>query len=238
LRPSTASASRPRADTDGSTPDSGPGTPVEIEAKLAVLHAAPIRALIDQPDPARLAGFAADGPERTDEILDRYLDTEPGGGALRTAGLRARLRIGAAGVVLAVKGRSSAAPDGLTTRKELEAPAVNDLDPVRWPPSEPRGLVMATVGDAPLVEVAALRQRRYVRLVRRAGTVVELSLDELVAVHGATELASRVELEAELKAGSAEDLAELVAALRTLEGVGPPLGSKLDFALGARRRPA
>lgn len=232
MRRSTANASQPRADTDG--------TPVEIEAKLAVSEPALIRALIDQPDPARLAGFAADGPQRTDEVLDRYLDTEPGGGALRAAGLRARLRVsaGGAGVVLAVKGRSSAAPDGLTTRMELEAPAVNDLDPRSWPPSEPRDLVVETVGEAPLVEIAAVRQRRYVRLIRRGETVVELSLDELAAVHGATELARRIELEAELKAGPADALADLVAALTSLEGVGPPLGSKLDFALGARRRPA
>jgi len=191
--------------------------------------------MVAQPDPDRLAGFVADGEGRIDEIVDLYLDTSASDGRLRAAGLRARLRVSSAGVVLAVKGRSSLGADLVTTRMELEAPATADLDPRAWPPSAARTLIAETVGDDVLVETAALRQRRHVRLLRRDDTRVELSVDELTALEadGST-LGKRVELEAELKAGSADLLAELARALAHLEGVGPPLGSKLEFALSAR----
>jgi inorganic triphosphatase YgiF len=88
-------------------------------------------------------------------------------------------------------------------------------------------------------EIARLRQRRLTRLVSRTGTVVELSLDTLEALDGGRVLARRHELEAELIEGDESALAELGDALRDLDGVGPSLGSKLDFALDARAgRPA
>lgn len=194
-----------------------------------------IRSMVAQPDPTRLAGFAGDGEARIDEIVDLYLDTSAGDGMLRAAGLRARLRVSANGVVLAVKGKASLASDLVTTRMELEAPATASLDHRAWPASAARSLVAETIGDAALVEIAALRQRRHVRMLRRDEVLVELSVDELTALDadGST-LGKRVELEAELKAGSADMLAGLAHALARLEGVGPPLGSKLEFALAAR----
>jgi inorganic triphosphatase YgiF len=118
---------------------------------------------------------------------------------------------------------------------ELEAPATPALDPAAWPPSRAKALVLDTIGSARLVEVAALRQRRHVRMLRNGSTSVELSLDELSALEGAGGvLATRVELEAELKEGPARDLAPLARALATVAGLGPPLGSKLEFALLAR----
>lgn len=191
--------------------------------------------MVAQPDPTRLAGFAGDGEARIDEIVDLYIDTSPTDGMLRAAGLRARLRVSAEGVVLAVKGRSSLATDLITTRMELEAPATASLDHRAWPPSAPSTLIAETIGDTALVEIAALRQRRHVRMLRRDEVLVELSVDELTALDadGST-LGKRVELEAELKAGAAQMLAGLAHALARLEGVGPPLGSKLEFALAAR----
>jgi inorganic triphosphatase YgiF len=216
--------------------DGDPGVPpVEIEVKLAVHDSAAIRALLDQPDPSRLAGFVPDGGLTVTELVDLYLDTAVGGGALRATGLRARLRVSGDGVVLAVKGRSEMTSEGVTTRMELEAPATADLDPTRWPASPARTLVMDTIEGARLVEIAALRQRRHVRRIRRGATQVELSLDELAALEGAGGvLGTRVEVEAELKAGSAADLSDLARALATVHGLGPPLGSKLEFALTAR----
>jgi inorganic triphosphatase YgiF len=168
-------------------------------------------------------------------VIDRYLDTAAGDGALRAAGLRARLRISPSGVVLAVKGRASVADGGVSTRMELEAPATADLHPARWPPSPGRALVTETIGGAPLVEIAAVRQGRRVRNVRRGDAVVELSLDRLTALGaGGEELATRLELEAELKAGPPEALEELAGALTNVDGLAPPLGSKLEFALAAR----
>lgn len=137
--------------------------------------------------------------------------------------------------MLTVKGRSSALTDGVTTRMELESPATPDLDPAAWPDSPARALVMDTIADGRLVEIAALRQRRHVRMLRNASTSVELSLDELSALEAAGGvLATRVELEAELKSGPAEPLLGLARALSNVAGLGPPLGSKLEFALSAR----
>lgn len=211
------------------------GPPIEIEVKLAVHDSAAIRALLDEPDPGRLAGFTAHDALTVDEIVDLYLDTSAGDGVLRAAGMRARLRVSSRGVVLAVKGRASMSSDGVTTRMELEAPATADLDLAHWPPSPARTLVMETVGGAALIEIAALRQRRHLRTVRRGPALVELSLDELAALEGGGGVvATRVELEAELRSGDVGALGELARALATVEGLGPPLGSKLEFALSAR----
>jgi inorganic triphosphatase YgiF len=213
----------------------GSEPPVEIEVKLAAHDTAAIRAVLEHPDPERLAGFVVDGPLAVDELVDLYLDTATAGGALRTAGLRARLRVSNRGVMLGVKGRAEVSADGVATRMELEAPATADLDPQRWPPSAARALVLDTIGAASLVEIAALRQRRHVRLVRNGETQVELSLDELSALEaGGGVLDTRMELEAELKAGSAASLGTLARALANVDGLGPPLGSKLEFALAAR----
>ena len=202
------------------------------------MRPAAIRALLERPDPAQLAGFGPDGPAVDREVIDRYLDTAAGNGALRAVGLRARLRISPLGVVLAVKGRASVADAGVSTRMELEAPATADLDPSRWPASAGRALVTETIGGGALVEIAAVRQERRVRNVRRGSSVVELSLDRLTALGVAgEELATRLELEAELKAGPAGALEELAGALASVDGLAPPLGSKLEFALAARREP-
>jgi inorganic triphosphatase YgiF len=91
----------------------------------------------------------------------------------------------------------------------------------------------------PIREIARLRQRRLTQRVSRAGTVVELSLDTLEALDAGRVLARRHDLEAELIDGDESALAELGAALRDLDGVGPSLGSKMAFALDARAgRPA
>lgn len=138
--------------------------------------------------------------------------------------------------MLAVKGRASVEDAGVSTRMELEAPATADLDPDRWPASPGRALLTETIGGARLVEIAAVRQERRVRTVRRGGSVVELSLDRLTALGaGGEELATRMELEAELKAGPASALEELARALVGIDGLAPPLGSKLEFALTARQ---
>jgi triphosphatase len=209
--------------------------PVEIEIKLSVTRPEVGRALVDSPSPGTLAGFAADGAVHEQVVTDRYLDTALDTGALRAAFLRARLRSNGTTVVLTVKGRGSVAPDGVTTRMELEGPATAVLDPAAWPPSAARDLLLDRTGGLPLEEIAALRQRRRIRLLRRGEAAVELSLDELAALAGETVLATRLELEAELKAGPAAALGDLAAALASIDGLAPAIGSKLEFAIGARR---
>ncbi len=166
-------------------------------------------------------------------MIDRYLDTALVGGSLYLAGVRARIRLTTADAVLTVK-RRGLLDAGITTRTEIEAPATAALDPVEWPPSDARTVLLETAAGDALVEIAALRQRRLVRDFERGSTRVELSLDEMDALDGEVTVDRRVELEAELKAGPVEPLQELATALQAIDGVGPPQGSKLDFALGSR----
>jgi inorganic triphosphatase YgiF len=218
----------------GTTPpkaDPASDEPTEIEIKLGVTEPRVVRALLAAADPARLAGFSAAGPAQLVRVTDRYLDTEVDDGLLARAVMRARLRSKRRTITLTVK-RSGAEANGVTTRVELEAPATRSLRPDRWPASAARSALLAEIGDRPLRVIAELRQRRLVRLVRRGATTVELSLDALEAVVGGRIESRRHELEAELVEGDAQALGDLGEALRAADGVGPALGSKLNFALG------
>jgi inorganic triphosphatase YgiF len=204
---------------------------IEVEVKLAVTDPAALRRLLEQPAPDRLAGFMASGPLALDEVVDRYFDTADG--RLELAGARARLRDDGRGVVVAVKHHGI--DDGpVTARQEVEGPATSDRTPATWPRSAARDLVETLSDGQPLVEIASLRQKRLVRRLERAGTEVELSLDALEALDGNEVVGTRWELEAELKAGDTAALHELATALQALDGIGPPLGSKLGFAISSR----
>ena len=206
---------------------------LEIEVKRSVADPTAAIAWLERAAPDELAGFRASGPVRTIDVLDRYLDTADG--ALEGALQRARLRHVGSRVLVTLKGAGSEVA-GITTRRELESPATDDLDPSRWPPSPARTEIQVIVARRPLVEQARLRQHRTVRYMVRGGTRVELSLDHLEALSGDVVRAERWELEAELKDGSEADLAELTTALDQIPGVGPALGSKRGFALAVAGR--
>jgi inorganic triphosphatase YgiF len=208
------------------------GEPKEIEVKLAVARPLVVRRLLSAPDPRRLAGFSAAGPEHIVQLTDRYLDTDPIAGRLFLKSIRARLRREGAVTSLTVK-RSGVEMRGVTTRVELEGPATRSLDPDRWPTSAARAALLEASSSEPLQVIAQLRQRRRTRLLARAETVVELSLDALQAVDRGRVVGRRHELEAELIRGDETALAELGEALLRIDGVSPPLGSKLRFALDA-----
>ena len=202
---------------------------VEVEVKFAVDDPARIADLVRSPDPRLLAGFEASGPVREVEVLDRYLDTADG--ALEAALARARLRESGGRVEVTFKRQGVVGDGGVTERTELEGEATPDLDPGRWPESVARRELAALAGDAAFVETARLRQRRLVRDVSRAATRVELSLDRLEALDGEVVVATRWELEAELKGGRREDIAELANALGVLPGLSLAAESKRLFAL-------
>ena len=206
--------------------------PVEVEVKLGVTPPGLVRRLITEADPRRLAGFEAAGEPHLVTITDRYLDTDQYLGRLAIAQMRARLRITGRAVELTVK-RPGTEAFGVTTRVELEAPATRSLDPRRWPESLAREALLAATGGEPLVEIARLRQRRLTRLLRRASTTVEVSLDALSALDGRRVVARRHELEAELIHGDEAALGDLADALRRVEGIVPAIGSKLRFTLDA-----
>ena len=165
-------------------------------------------------------------------VTDRYVDAAEGP-SIAASGIRARLRRRGNVVRLTVK-RPGEVADGVTSRVELDGPATTSLDPRRWPASLAREVLVAAAGSRPLVEIGLLRQRRLTRVVRRAGTRIELSLDALAALQDGHVLARRHELEAELLAGDRAALVDLATALGRIDGTGPPIGSKLQFALAAR----
>lgn len=210
--------------------------PREVEVKLHVDRPRTIRRILLQPDPARLAGFRAAGEPHTVQLTDRYLDTDAIAGRLFLKAIRARLRRERGVTSLTVK-RSGVETRGVTTRVELEGPATRSLDPGRWPASAARAALLEASAAEPLQVIAQLRQRRLTRLLSRGATTVELSLDAMQAVHRGRVVARRHELEAELVRGDESALAELGEALLSLEGVSPPLGSKLRFALDSAIAP-
>lgn len=212
-----------------------PGAGIEIEVKLSVTEPANVLRLLEHPDPAALAGFDATGALSEQVVIDRYFDTVDA--RLEAAGARARVRTGDAAdaaPILALK-HHGLEEAGVTARHEVEGPADDILDPGAWPDSDARRELLELTQGEPIVEIARLRQRRHVRLVQRDATTVELSLDELEALDGDRVSATRWELEAELKAGDRGALAALAAALASVAGVRPAGGSKLGFALAARR---
>jgi inorganic triphosphatase YgiF len=220
---------------DARAPDAG-GEPTEVEVKLRVARPSVVRRLLNQPQPRLLAGFEGSSAPRQVRVIDRYLETDDADGVeggLAAAGIRARLRRQVGAVTLTVK-RTGVERRGVTTRVELEGPATGALDPARWPPSDARTVLTDALRGRPIREIARLRQRRLTRLVSRAGTLVELSLDALEALEGGRVRARRHDLEAELIEGDEAALAELADALLDLDGVAPALGSKLAFALDAR----
>jgi inorganic triphosphatase YgiF len=214
---------------------------VEIEAKLSVSRPGVVLRRLARSSPDQLAGFERSGPGLTVVVVDRYLDTADG--ALERVEARARLRASRSGVVLTVK-RRGVVDGALTTRQELEGPATPALEPASWPPSAARDDLIALAGGREIVETVRLRQRRTIRRLRRSTTVAEVSLDRLEALDGPAVLATRWELEAELKAGDPAALQELADVLRQIPGVGDALGSKRWFvqealaaASGARIAP-
>jgi inorganic triphosphatase YgiF len=204
--------------------------PVEIEVKLSVTRPNVVLRRLARCEPEALAGFQREGRLRRVDVLDRYVDTADG--LLAQADARARLRETPKAVVLTVKRRGTV-KGVVTARVELEGPATRDLAPSTWTDSPARDVLMALAAGQALVETVRLRQRRAVRYLRRGPTRVEVSLDELIALRDSVPIATRWELEAELKAGDQAHLHDLADALQRIPGVGPSLGSKRGFAMAA-----
>jgi inorganic triphosphatase YgiF len=204
----------------------------EVELKLTVLDPGAIRELVLDPAPG-LPGVVPLGPARSIEVEDRYLDTA--GGALRRAGLVARVRVSAEPPRLTVKSLARRGQGAVHRRLEVEGTAGDGDDPRGWPPSEALDLLVATIGGATLTTLASLRQVRLQRDVAVGRSRVELSLDEVEVVRPDGGLDRWVELEGELRSGDEADLAGLGALLAGRPGLEPATTSKLDRALGAGR---
>ena len=210
--------------------------PVEVELKYRVQDGRTGERYLEAD---ALATFVSATPVRARKVEDRYIDTA--GGDLAKAGFAARLRRTGKGTSVGVKSLSGG-PDangdgsGAHRREELEGPAHETSGPREWPVSDARALVLELAGDAPLLELVTVRQRRRRRELADGDTRVELSLDAVeVMVRG--EVVDKFdELEIELLKGDEARLTELDGVLRADAGLRPSRTSKLESALAALSR--
>jgi CHAD domain-containing protein len=206
--------------------------PVEVELKYRMTNAATGERLISLDD---LAGFAALGATETIEIEDRYLDTADG--ALAAAGYAGRLRSGAGGTVVTLKGLRRADDGGAVHRRvELEGPATEGVPAGDWPDSPARDAVAEIAGEAPLEELVRIRQVRRKRLYQRDDATVEVSVDAVEVLAGGKVVERFAELELELRGGDEAALEPLVDLMSEIEELVPAETSKLERALDAIRR--
>jgi len=179
-------------------------------------------------------GPAALGPARAIDETDRYLDTESRD--LARARWACRLRSREGRTLISLKGPSEHATGAaLHLRPELEGPADSNFDPLSWPPSPARDLLLELTGGAALAERLCLAQRRTERVVTLAGRRVGLlSLDRARVLHHGREVGVLRVVELELAPDAladALDPAPLERALAEVPGLTPDPASKLERAL-------
>ena len=158
---------------------------------------------------------------------DRYVDTPDH--ALRDAGYAARIRQTQDGPILGLKSLAGSAT-AVHRREELESPGGNDLQPLTWPPSDARSVILELAGDAALVETVRLDQKRRKRRFGDATSTVEVSLDDVRVVHDGAEIDRFLELEIELVDGDEAPLEAVAELLSGTSGVKPSPHSKLASA--------
>lgn len=206
------------------------GVRLEVELKFR----ASTEAAIDLLATVGAIGSAALGPTRQAHETDRYLDTADG--RLSTERWACRLRTREGTTTVSLKGPSEPGTAGaLHRRPELEGPATDHLDPMRWPPSPARDALLAMSGGEPLSEGLELHQLRRERIVSVEGSAIgTLSLDSVSVVRDGAErgrfLVVELELDDAAVAGGL-DTAPLATALGDLPGLEPEEHTKLERAL-------
>ena len=210
--------------------------PVEVELKYRVQDGPTAERYLEADT---LATFVSASRVRPRQVEDRYVDTADGD--LAKAGFAARLRRTSKGTSVSLKSLSGG-PDasgdgsGAHRREELEGPAHQSDGPHDWPASDARALVLELAGDAPLLELVTVRQRRRRRELRDGDTSVELSLDAVEVVVRGEVVDQFDELEIELLKGDEARLTDLDGVLRADAGLRPSRISKLESALAAVSR--
>jgi CHAD domain-containing protein len=206
--------------------------PVEVELKYRMTDATTGDRLVAGDE---LAGFTALGPAAVTEVEDRYVDTPAG--ALGTAGYAARLRTGAKGTVITLKGLRRLDDGGAVHRREeLEGPAVDGEPAASWPESAARDAVLEIAGEVPLEELVLIHQVRRKRDYGRDDAVVEVSVDAVEVLSGGEVIERFAELELELRRGPEAALEPLAQLMMEIEELLPAETSKLERALDAVRR--
>lgn len=204
--------------------------PVEIELKFRVDDPKAGRRIVALDRIGSLV--AEDAPAHEVLMEDRYVDTADG--SLNQAGFAARLRAVADGTIISIKSLARVeAAGGAARREEVEGPADAVAPAATWPASDARALLLEHVGDAPLVELVTIRQRRRKRLYASDSATVELSLDDIEVVADGRVIERFTELEAELVRGEEAALAVVATVLDAEPGLRRATSSKLDAALAA-----
>ena len=151
------------------------------------------------------------------------------------AGFAARFRRTGRETVIGLKRQAS--PEGrLQRREELEGPADPAILPVDWPASPARSVVLELCGDAPLVELLTIRQKRRYRRFEIGETTADLSVDEVEVRVDGRAIDSFVELELELDAGPAEPMAAVADILDADKHLRASSRSKLERAARCVRK--
>jgi CHAD domain-containing protein len=207
--------------------------PVELELKYRVTDEKTAKRYLEAD---KLGSFVPASPVRPAQVEDRYVDTAAGD--LSKAGFAARLRHTKKGTSIGVKSLNGGPLEGgdgspAHRREELEGPADQSAGPHDWPASDARSLVLELAGDAPLVDLVTVRQRRRRRELRDGYTRVELSLDDVQVVLRGEVVDQFAELEVELLKGDEARLTALDEELRADSGLQPSRISKLESALAA-----
>jgi CHAD domain-containing protein len=207
--------------------------PIELELKYRVTDEKTAKRYLEAD---KLGSFVSASPVRPAQVEDRYVDTA--GGDLSKAGFAARLRHTKKGTSIGVKSlnggpREDGDGSAAHRREELEGPAHQSAGPHDWPASDARSLVLELAGDAPLVDLVTVRQRRRRRELRDGSTRVELSLDDVQVVLRGEIVDQFAELEIELLKGDEARLTALDEELRADSGLQPSRISKLESALAA-----
>ena len=211
---------------------------MEIEAKFVIPDEATLQRLLEMRE---LGGFRLE-PGPTQQVSDSYRDTA--GRAIYRGGYACRIRREGDKKIATLKGLGMA-EGAVHKRAEHEVtldgggPRLGEA-PADWPASTARKLALALSQGEPLIELFSLSQQRHTRTVHAAVStsegdrlVAELSLD-VVEMHIGDEVKATFELEAELaSAGTLDDLALVVADLRSKWQLQPQPRSKFEQGLAA-----
>ncbi len=197
---------------------------MEIEAKYMVDEAA-----LDTVSHVRqLGAYALHPAPAVEEQENTYYDTADGRLSSARYGLRRR-QVGERSMIT-LKGPTDG-NDGLHRRAEYEMPGVSP-DPATWPVGVARDLTLALTGGAPLTPLLRISTERRILHAERDGVLVaEICLDR-GTIYAGERSAPISELEIEqLPNGTADDLADLAAALVKVIRLRPEPRSKLERGL-------
>lgn len=197
---------------------------MEIEAKYAVTE----EALDTVSTVRRLGAYTLRPAPAVEEQENTYYDTADGRLSAARYGLRLR-RVGERSLIT-LKGPTDG-NDGLHRRAEYEFEGAA-TDPATWPEGVARDLTLALTGGAPLTPLLRIHTERRVLYAERDGIqAAEICLDR-GTIYAGDRRAPISELEIEqLPDGSADDLADLAAALVKLIRLRPEPRSKLERGL-------